>query len=82
MKFGIEFDWSAEMGDLYVLPEWRGRGVSKRLVAAVESFLREKGAAGYQVTVTSHSEAQHGLGQFYAALGFDDDGRRLLYKSL
>ena len=52
MEFGIEFGWSGEMGDLYVLPDWRGQGVSQALVAAVEAFLKERGAAGYQVTVT------------------------------
>ncbi len=29
LDFGIEFGWSAEMGDLYVLPEWRGHRVAR-----------------------------------------------------
>lgn len=82
MEFGIEFGWSAEMGDLYVVPEWRGKGVSRRLVAAAEAFLRERQAAGFQVTVTPYAEAHHGLGRYYKALGFSDEGRRILYKSL
>jgi hypothetical protein len=30
LEFGIEYGWSAEMGDLYVVPEWRGRGLCGR----------------------------------------------------
>jgi GNAT superfamily N-acetyltransferase len=61
MEFGVEFGWSGEMGDLYVLPDWRGKGVSQALVAAVERFLKERGATGYQVTVTPFAEEAHGL---------------------
>jgi len=80
MEFGIEFGWSGEMGDLYVLPEWRGRGVSQSLVAAIENFLKERGAAGYQVTVTPYAEEAHGLQGYYRKLGFASEGRLILYK--
>lgn len=82
LEFGIEFGWSAEMGDLYVLPAWRGKGVSRLLVEAIESFLREKGAAGYQVTVTPFAEEHHALGRYYEKLGFASEGRLILYKRL
>ena len=81
MDFGIEYGWSAELGDLYVLPEFRGKGISRSLIAAAEDWLREAGAVGYQVTVTSHG-ADVGLQRFYLALGFEDEGRKLLYKAL
>lgn len=82
LEFGIEYGWSAEMGDLYVMPSHRGRGVSRALVNATEDFLKERGAAGYQVTVTAEAEQAHGLRRFYAALGFEGEGRALLYKRL
>jgi GNAT superfamily N-acetyltransferase len=82
MDFGIEFGWSAEMGDLYILPEWRGRGVARLIVAAAEDYLRARGAAGYQVTVTPFGEQSHGLRNFYRALGFAEEGRELLYRRL
>jgi len=82
LEFGIEFGWSGEMGDLYVLPEWRGRGVSQALVAAVETLLKERGATGYQVTVTPHAEETHGLRSYYRKLGFSSEGRLILYKRL
>ncbi len=80
LEFGIEFGWFAEMGDLYVVPPWRGRGVSRQLVAAVERYLVAKGASGYQVTVTPHAESQHGLRRFYESLGFASEGRLILGK--
>lgn len=82
LEFGIEFGWSAEMGDLYVLPEWRGKGASRLLVSGVEALLRARGVAGYQVTVTPFAEAHHALGQYYEKLGFASEGRLILYKRL
>jgi GNAT superfamily N-acetyltransferase len=82
MEFGIEFGWSGEMGDLYVVPNWRGRGVSQALVAAVEAFLTERDANGYQVTVTPYAEEAHGLQSYYRKLGFASEGRLILYKRL
>lgn len=82
LEFGIEFGWWAEMGDLYVVPQARGHGWSRRMTDAVESFLREKGAAGYQVTVTPYGETAHGLRDYYLNLGFAGDGRVILMKTL
>jgi GNAT superfamily N-acetyltransferase len=82
LEFGIEYGWWAEMGDLYVVPEWRRRGTSRTLVQAVEAFLRERGVAGYQVTVTPHGSEARGLGRYYERLGFASEGRMILRKLL
>jgi GNAT superfamily N-acetyltransferase len=82
MEFGIEYGWSAEMGDLYVVPEMRGKGISRRLMEEAERVLRERGAAGYQVTVTPYAEEHHGLRSFYVKLGFEDEGRAILYRRI
>jgi GNAT superfamily N-acetyltransferase len=82
LEFGIEYGWSAEMGDLYVTPLWRGRGVAKRLIEALEAYLIDKGCAGYQVSVTEEAERRHGLARYYRTLGFKDEGRRVLFKRL
>lgn len=82
LEFGIEFGWSAEMGDLYVLPEWRGKGVSHALVEAAEGFLKAMGASGYQVTVTPYAADNHNLQSYYERLGFSSEGRLILYKRL
>jgi GNAT superfamily N-acetyltransferase len=80
LEFGIEYGWWAEMGDLYVLPEHRGKGLSLAIVEAIEVFLKEQGASGYQVTVAPYGAEHHGLEKFYKRLGFNDEGRVLLAK--
>jgi GNAT superfamily N-acetyltransferase len=82
LDFGIEFGWSGEMGDLYVLPEWRGRGVARALVRALEAFARDKGASGYQVTVTAFAQDAHDLQAYYRTLGFASEGRTIFFKAL
>jgi GNAT superfamily N-acetyltransferase len=82
LDFGIEFGWSAEMGDLFVIPTWRGKGVSRALVEAIEKFLKSKGVSSYRVTVTSWAEEQHALTSYYVALGFQGEGRKELSKQL
>lgn len=82
LEFGIEFGWGAEMGDLYVLPEWRGKGLSRQLVLAIEDFLKGRGASVYQVTVTPYAQEAHDLTRFYDRLGFDSEGRFILAKKL
>jgi GNAT superfamily N-acetyltransferase len=82
MEFGIEYGWSAEMGDLYVVPEHRRKGIAAALVEAIEAFLRGKAISHYQVTVTQEAEAAHGLGRFYRQLGFSGAGRAVLFKAL
>jgi GNAT superfamily N-acetyltransferase len=82
LNFGIEYGWLGEMGDLYVLPDFRSRGVARGLVSEVERFLKLHGASGYQVTVTPYARRAHALQNFYAKLGFGAEGREILYKHL
>jgi len=82
LEFGIEFGWGAELGDLYVLPEWRGRELSRRLILAIEDFLKGRGASFYQVTVTPYAQQAHDLKGFYDRLGFDSEGRLILAKKI
>jgi GNAT superfamily N-acetyltransferase len=82
LNFGIEYGWLGEMGDLYVLPEFRSRGVARGLISEVERFLKLRGASGYQVTVTPYARRAHSLQHFYAKLGFGAEGREILYKGL
>ncbi len=81
-EFGKEFGWWAEMGDLYVIPELRGKGIARALVTAIEDWLRQRGIAGYQVTVTPRGDDQHGLMAYYRQLGFSTEGRLLLFKDV
>lgn len=82
LDFGVEYGWSAEMGDLYVDPACRGHGVARALVAAVETFLKGRSVRGYQVTLTAEAQGRHNLEGFYRTLGFTDEGRRLLWRDV
>jgi GNAT superfamily N-acetyltransferase len=82
LNFGIEYGWLGEMGDLYVLPAFRGRGIARALVSALEEFAKLRGAAGYQVTVTSHARQSYDLEKLYLRLGFDAEGRQILIRQL
>ena len=82
IEFGVEYGWWAEMGDLYVLPGHRGRGYSRALVAAAETFLKARGVSGYQVTVTPYAQDNHNLKNFYDTMGFENEGREILRKNL
>ena len=82
LEFGIEFGRGGEMGDLYVLPEWRGKGVSRKLVQAIEELLEGRGATTYQVTVTPYAQDAHDLKDFYSGLGFETEGRLILARKI
>jgi GNAT superfamily N-acetyltransferase len=82
LNFGIEYGWLGEMGDLYVVPACRGRGIARALVQSVESYLRSRGASGYQVTVTPHARRTYGLERLYIRLGFAAEGREILFRQL
>ncbi len=77
LDFGIEFGWAAEIGDLYVVPGTRGRGLARGLVEACRGLARQMGATTLYVTVTAHGESS-GLKRFYDRLGFSDDGRMFM----
>lgn len=71
----VEWGRLAEIGDLYVVPYHRGRGVARRLVHAGVEWSRLRGCSGVYVTVTPEGEARRGLSRFYARLHFEPTGR-------
>jgi aminoglycoside 6'-N-acetyltransferase I len=75
---GIEFGLSAEMEDLYVLPEMRGVGAGSALVQAVQNWCREQGCTTIEVVVTPQGQAAHNLIGYYRARGFQESGRVIL----
>ncbi len=43
LEFGIEYGWWAEMGDLYVVPEHRGSGLSRNVDGSCRSVFEIQG---------------------------------------
>lgn len=75
---GIEYGRSAEIEDLYVLPQARGGGVATELIEAVCAWCDQEGCTAVLVTVTPEGEAKHGLIEFYGQRGFANTGRIIL----
>jgi GNAT superfamily N-acetyltransferase len=71
----IEWGRLGEIGDLYVLPECRGRGLARLLVERAKDWCRARGCSAVAVTITPIGEQRHRLSQFYARLGFEMSGR-------
>jgi len=79
---GIEYGRSAELEDLYVLPEARGCGIAGALIEAVCSWCRGEGVTVVLVTVTEEGEANHRLIDYYRRCGFRTTGRLILERAL
>jgi ribosomal protein S18 acetylase RimI-like enzyme len=72
--------WSATLGSMahvgqvgtFLLPEWRGRGLGRRLWIATLAFARD---AGYRKLVIQVRASNTGAQAFYRGLGFVECGR-------
>jgi GNAT superfamily N-acetyltransferase len=71
----VEWGRLGEIGDLYVLPEFRRRGLARRLVEHANAWCRAQGCSAVSVTITPIGERRHQLSRFYARLGFEPTGR-------
>jgi GNAT superfamily N-acetyltransferase len=71
----VEWGRLAEIGDLYIAPLHRGRGLARCLVNAATDWSRQRGCGGLYVTVTPEGERRHRLSQFYERLNFRATGR-------
>jgi len=71
----VEWGRLGEIGDLYVLPEYRNRGLARRLVESAKAWCRAQGCSAVSVTVTPVGEQRHRLSRFYLRLGFEQTGR-------
>lgn len=71
----VESGRLGEIGDLYVLPEYRRSGLARCLIERAQDWCRAQGCTAISVTITPVGEQRHRLGRFYAGLGFEQTGR-------
>jgi aminoglycoside 6'-N-acetyltransferase I len=79
---GLELGLSAELEDLYVLPQARGAGTGGALIEAVKRWCRARGCSLVAVVVTPEGQAAHDLIGYYRGRGFEETGRTLLFAYL
>ncbi|HXV63215.1 MAG TPA: GNAT family N-acetyltransferase [Vicinamibacteria bacterium] len=84
--FVMTLGWSLEylgrdafVDELYVLPEYRGRGLGKRALAVMDDACRELGVRALHLEVERGNERAH---QLYRNLGFEDHERFLMTKRI
>ena len=77
-SIGLEYGLSAEIDDLYVLPDERNCGIASALIEAVYVWCRSRGVSTILVTVTPEGDEQHKLLEYYQRRGFSNNGRRIL----
>ncbi len=75
---GIELGRSAELDDLYVLPDCRGQGIARDLIAAVRAWCQAHDVTTLSIVVTPEGQDAHDLVAFYRKRGFHDTGRKIL----
>jgi GNAT superfamily N-acetyltransferase len=78
---GVEFGCAAELEDLYVRPQYRGRGLAGPLVSAVLDWAADQGATETILVITPRAEADQQLTRFYEKFGFKDSCRITMYRS-
>jgi GNAT superfamily N-acetyltransferase len=66
----VEWGRLAEIGDLYIVPVQRCRGLARRLVDAAIDWSGRRGCSGVFITLTPEGEARHRLSDFYKRFGF------------
>jgi GNAT superfamily N-acetyltransferase len=64
----------AVIDDLIVYPDWRRRGIARRLYEACEEWALERNASLVEVTVYEFNAEAHG---FYASVGFGTTTRKM-----
>jgi GNAT superfamily N-acetyltransferase len=80
--FSLEYGRYCELEDLYVRPDARHRGLAHRLVEAAAAWASGEACTSMLVTITPKGQEAHDLLSFYSGLGFVDDGRRIIERSL
>ena len=82
LTFGYDIEFGgpvATLTDLYLKPEFRGRGIGTAAFGLLEVFCRERGLNALELQVLHHNAAAQRL---YSRLGFELLDRRPMHKRI
>lgn len=82
LTWGYDLEWygrDAFLTELYLLPEARGRGLGREVIAMIEALAVERGARALHLVVRPENEPAVRL---YQSAGFDTPPRVLMTKGL
>ena len=82
MRLILESGLVAELQDLYVVPEYRGRGIGSALISDAARWARDNSAAMLEVVIAPNGRDVGDLDRFYESSGFRDEKRRLVHLDL
>jgi hypothetical protein len=71
----VEWGRLGEIADLYVLPEFRMKGIARSLVETAIEWSRSHDCSAVAVTITREGETRHNLTRLYGRFGFEPMGR-------
>lgn len=78
----IEWGRLGEIGDLYVIPAARRKGIASALIEAAKSKCGDLGCSAVSAVITREGDARYGLTTFYERFGFVQSSRRILMYKL
>ena len=79
---GLEYGRAAEIDDLYVIAEARGKGIASTLIETVCKWSVSEGCSTVLVTVTPEGDTAYNLIAFYQHHGFVNSGRTIMDRRL
>lgn len=82
LTIGVEFGLAAEIEDLYVVPGYRGHGLSRQLMEQALAWCETEKASEVIVVITPTGHHDQGLAGFYTKFGFTDSKRLVMYRNL
>jgi len=80
--FGLEAGSYAELEDIYVMAEYRGRGIAGIMVEHCMDWAAQRGCADVEIVVTPESPNRAELISWYTARGFRNTGRIILERDV